>query len=75
MGVLAIYPKKKFSLANQSRKKYPYLLRDLAVTPSCHVWSADITYIRLKKDFVYLRAVIDWESRHVLSWKLSTTLD
>jgi len=75
MGILAIYPEKNLSITNPSHKKYPYLLRGLAITRTDQVWSTDITYIRLKKGFVYLTAVIDWYSRYVLSWRISTTLD
>ncbi|MBI3358153.1 MAG: IS3 family transposase, partial [Nitrospirae bacterium] len=75
MGISAIYPKKNLSRSNESHKKYPYLLRGVEITRSNQVWSTDITYIRLKKGFVYLTAVIDWYSRYVLSWRLSTTLD
>ena len=53
---------------------YPYLLRDLDVTRSNHVWAADITYIPMRRRFVYLFAVVDWASRRVLSWRLSNTL-
>jgi len=75
MGISAIYPEKNLSIANRSHKKYPYRLPGLAITRTDQVWSTDITYIRLKKGFVYLTAVIDGFSRYVLSWKLSTTLD
>jgi len=75
MGISALYPKKNLSIANQSHKKYPYLLRGLPITRTDQVWSTDITYIRLKKGFVYLTAVIDWYSRYVLSWRISRTLD
>jgi len=75
MGIVAIYPKRNLSFSNQLHKKYPYLLRGVEITRSNHGWSTDITYIRLKKGFVYLTAVIDWSSRYVLSWRLSTTLD
>jgi len=75
MGIAAIYPKKNLSLANKAHKKYPYLLRGLKITRQNQVWSTDITFVRLKKGFVYLTAVIDWYSRYVLSWKLSTRLD
>ena len=40
-----------------------------------HVWSTDITYLRLARGFVYLVAVIDWYSRKVLAWRVSNTLD
>lgn len=75
MGLAAIYPKKNLSVAHPSHKKYPYLLRRVAITRPNQVWSTDITYVRLAKGFVYLTAIIDWYSRYVLSWKLSTTLD
>jgi putative transposase len=75
LGVAAIYPKKNLSMPNKEHKKYPYLLRGVEIKHPNHVWSIDITYIRLKRGFVYLVAIIDWHSRYVLSWKLSTTLD
>lgn len=75
MGIGAIYPKKRLSISNKEHTKYPYLLRNVAITKVNQVWSTDITYIRLKGGFVYLVAVIDWYSRYVLSWRLSTTLD
>ena len=75
MGLIAIYPKRNLSKNNTEFKKYPYLLRDLEITYTDQVWSTDITYIRLSKGFVYLTAVMDWFSRYVLSWKISTTLD
>lgn len=63
MGLEAIYPKPNLSraVANES-VKYPYLLRGLVIEKPNHVWSTDITYIRLKQGFVYLVAVMDWFS-------------
>ena len=75
LGIAAIYPKKNLSRSDKAHKKYPYLLRGLRITRVNQVWSTDITYIRLKRGFVYLTAVIDWYSRFVLSWRISTTLD
>lgn len=75
MDISAIYPKKNLSIPNKAHKKYPYLLRGLLIDRPNQVWSTDITYIRLKKGFVYLTAIIDWHSRYVLSWRISTTLD
>jgi putative transposase len=75
MGLQAIYPKKNLSIPNLAHKKYPYLLSGMDITEVNHVWSTDITYIRLGKSFIYLCAVIDWHSRYILSWKLSNTLD
>ena len=54
---------------------YPYLLRDLVIDRPDQVWCADITYIPISEGFFYLVAVMDWASRHVLSWRLSNTMD
>lgn len=75
MGITPIYPKKLLSKPNKHHKKYPYLLRGVSIVRPNQVWSIDITYIRLKHGFVYLTAVIDWYSRYVLSWRLSTSLE
>jgi len=75
MGISAIIPKRYFSKPNPAHKKYPYLLRGVPINRIDQVWSADITYIRLKQGFVYLTAIMDWYSRYVISWRLSTTLD
>ena len=75
LGIAAIYCKPNLSKAAPDHKLYPYLLRNVKVTRVNQVWSTDITYIRLRSGFVYLCAVIDWYSRYVLSWRLSTTLD
>jgi putative transposase len=75
MGLKAVYPKPRLSLSNQAHKTYPYLLRNLVINHPDQVWCADITYIRMLHGFVYLMAVMDWYSRFVLSWEISTTLD
>lgn len=75
LGLKTIYPKMNLSKRNQTHKVYPYLLKDMVIDKSNHVWSTDITYIRLKQGFVYLCAVIDWYSRCVLSWRLSISLE
>ena len=75
MGLEAIYPKINLSKVNNEHKIYPYLLRNMAITKCNQVWSTDITYVRLRKGFVYLMAIIDWYSRYVINWKLSTTLE
>ena len=75
MGLEAVYPKPRLSLSNQAHKKYPYLLRNLTIERPDQVWCADITYIRMLHGFVYLMAIMDWHSRFVLSWEISTTLD
>ena len=75
MGIEAICPKKRLSLKNKEHKTYPYLLRHLKIDHPDHVWASDITYIRLRRGFAYLAAVMDWFSRFVLAWELSLTLD
>ncbi|MFC1368653.1 MAG: IS3 family transposase [gamma proteobacterium symbiont of Phacoides pectinatus] len=75
MDLVARYPKRNLSLANQAHKVYHYLLRDLVIDRPNQVWATDITYIPMARGFVYLVAVMDWYSRKVLSWRLSNTLD
>ena len=74
MGLEAVFPKRNLSRPHPDHPVYPYLLRGVQVTRTNQVWSMDITYVKLKKGFVYLAAVIDWKSRYVLSWKISNTL-
>lgn len=75
MGIQAIYPKKNLSKNDKPHPVYPYLLRDIKASYPNHIWGTDITYIRLAKGFLYLVAFLDWYSRLILSWRLSTTLD
>ena len=75
MGLEAVYPKPRLSLSNQAHTTYPYLLRNLTIDHPDQVWCTDITYIRMFHGFVYLVAIMDWYSRYVLSWELSTSLD
>jgi putative transposase len=75
MGLEAIYPKPRLSVAGKGHKVYPYLLRGVEVTRPDQVWSTDITYIPMAKGFMYLTAIIDWYSRYVVAWRLSNTLD
>jgi len=75
MGIEAIYPKPRLSRRDEQHKVFPYLLRDLKIERPNQVWASDITYIRLRRGFVYLVAIMDWFSRYVLSWEVSITLD
>jgi putative transposase len=75
MGLEAIYPKPRLSVAGAGQRIYPYLLRGVEVTRADQVWSADITYVPLVGGFMYLVATIDWFSRYVIAWQLSNTLD
>jgi putative transposase len=75
MGLESVAPKPSLSRSHPEHVKYPYLLRGLEVTRANQVWAADITYIPMALGFLYLVAIIDWFSRAVLSWRLSTTLE
>ena len=75
MGLEAIYPKPRLSLAGKGHRIYPYLLRGVTVERRDQVWSTDITYVPMTSGFMYLAAVIDWFSRYVIAWRLSNTLD
>lgn len=75
MGLEAIYQTPKTSLSHPEHKIYPYLLKGLSINKPNQVWCTDITYIPLKRGFLYLVAIMDWYSRKILSWRLSNTLD
>jgi putative transposase len=82
MGIKALYPKPKTTIADKEHTKYPYLLSayknnegQVVTSKPNEVWLTDITNIRLEKGYAYLAAVIDWNSKHILSWKLSATMD
>lgn len=75
MSLEAVYPKPRLSRPQPGHRIYPYLLRGLVIDHPDQVWSTDITYLPLNQGFLYLVAILDWYSRHVLSWRLSNTLD
>lgn len=74
MGLEAIYRKPNLSRRHAAHPIYPYLLRHLRIDRPNQVWATDITYIPMRRGFVYLVAVMDWYSRRVLAWRLSNTL-
>ena len=71
MGLEAIYPKPRLSLAGRGHRIYPYLLRGVTIERPDQVWSADITYVPMVSGFMYLAVIIDWYSRYVVAWRLS----
>jgi putative transposase len=75
MGICAVYPRPRTSKPHPEHRVYPYLLRDLAIDRPGQVWCADVTYIPMRRGFMYLVAIMDWHSRRVLSFRLSNTLD
>ena len=74
IGIQALFPKPNLSTPNKDHQIYPYLLKGIPITHPNHVWSVDITYIKLRGEFMYLFAVIDWYSRFILAWELSDTM-
>jgi putative transposase len=74
MGIEALYRKKKGTKRNPEHPVYPYLLRNLVIDRPNQVWAADISYIPMRRGFLYLFAVLDWHSRNVLAWRLSNSL-
>ena len=75
MGIEAIYPQKKLSKLGQAKYIHPYLLRGLDINHGNQVWSTDISYIPMKRGFMYLYAIIDVYSRYIVGWRLSNTLE
>nr|WP_249226453.1 IS3 family transposase [Alicyclobacillus mengziensis] len=75
MGITGVSPGPNLSKRNLAHKIYPYLLGGVKASHPNHVWSVDITYIRLKHGWMYLVAVIDWYSRYIVSWELDQTLE
>jgi len=75
MGLRSVMPGKHTSRRCKTHKVYPYLLRNLTIERANQVWSTDITYIPMKKGFMYLTAVIDIHTRYVLNWSISNTMD
>ena len=75
MGLKAIYPKPKTSCGSANQEVAPYRLANLEITTVNQVWQVDITYIRTRKGFVYLTALIDVYSRYLLGFSVSNTLD
>lgn len=74
MGIVSLAPGPTTTRVNPAHIKYPYLLRDVVVDHPNQAWATDITYIPHVKGFMYLVAIIDWNSRKVLSWRLSNTM-
>ena len=75
MGISAIYQTPRTSKPHPEHKIYPYLLRNVSITRPDHAWCADITYIPMRRGFLYLVAIMDWASRSVLAWRLSNSMD
>lgn len=75
MGLMPIYQKPHTSRPAKGHKIYPYLLKGLRVDRPNQVWCADITYLPMRRGFLYLVAIMDWHTRKVLAWRISNTLE
>jgi len=75
IGLAPIYQAPRTSEPHPRHKIYPYLLRHLTIDQPNQVWCADITYIPMRRGFLYLVAIMDWASRKVLAWRLSNTME
>jgi putative transposase len=75
MGLEAIYQAPKTSTPHPAHRIYPYLLKGMVIDRPNQVWCADIPYIPVQRGFLYLVAIMDWATRHVLAWRLSNTMD
>ena len=75
MGLEPIYQRPRTTIPHPGHRIYPYLLREMVINRPDQVWCADITYIPMRRGFLYLVAVMDWSTRKVLSWRVSNTMD
>jgi putative transposase len=75
MGLQALVPGPHTSRPHPEHVVYPYLLRGLTISAPNEVWCADITYVPMRRGYLYLVAVMDWFSRYVLAWELSNSLE
>ena len=75
MGLAPIYQRPRTTVPHPEHRVYPYLLRDMVIDRPNQVWCADITYIPMRRGFLYLASVMDWSTREVLSWRVSNTMD
>ena len=75
MGMEALYPRPRTTIQAKGRQPFPYLLRDCVIERPNQVWCADITYIPMRRGFMYLFAIRDWHLRKIEAWELSNTLD
>ena len=75
MRLVPIYQEPNTSKKHPQHKIWPYLLRNVVIDRPNQVWCADITYIPMRRGFLYLVAIMDWYSRKVLAWRLSNSMD
>ncbi len=74
MGIEALYQRPRTSGRHREHPVFPYLLRGLTIDRPNQVWAMDMTYIPMRRGFVYLTAVVDWATRRVLAWRVSISM-
>ena len=74
-NIRPIYPRRHLTVLKEKQYIHPYLLQNVRISEVNQVWEIDITYIPMKKGFMYLTAVIDVYSRYIVGWGLSNSLD
>lgn len=74
MGIEAIYRKRNTSKPHPENRISPYLLRDMVIDRPNQVWATDLTYIPMRRGFVYLVAIVDWATRKVLAHRVSISM-
>jgi len=75
MGIEPIYPKKNLSRVGKASYIQPYLLRGLKITRPNQVWAIDISYVPMRRGFMYLTAIIDLYSRYIVGWQVSNSME
>jgi len=75
MGLVPVHQKPRTTVPHPEHRKWPYLPRNLKIDRPDKVWCADITYIPMRRGFLYLVAIMDWASRRVLAWRLSNSME
>ena len=74
MGITALYQHPRTTRPHPGHTVFPYLLREREITAPNQVWAMDITYLPMRRGFVYLVAVLDWATRRGLAWRLSNSM-
>jgi len=75
MGIAGICPGPNLSRRRHDHSVHPYLLRGLTIKAPDHVWGIDLTYIRLRRTWMYLVALLDWYSRYVVDWEMGDSME
>lgn len=69
-----LFPKRCTAIADKKAYKYPYLLKELEIDHGNQVWELDISYIPMRRGYMYLFAIIDVYTRYVVGWSVSNTM-